>query len=188
MRKIVKAEWVSSIQLSTTTRKTEIQSCLGCNVSFHYPQTLETFDDLLEDFKLKKPIDNTDFIDNNNYGENKKMMVSLSWMMFLVWLIVEIGLQVFWQLQGNMDITVSIFLWYCARKEIWKKTVLQTNIFSVFPASIPFQTTAKILRTNVVRTAAKYMPARSLRINKLLFNYAIEMEGFILRLIVAALI
>lgn len=110
MRKIVKAEWVSPIQLSATTRKTEIQSCLGCNVSFHYPQTLETFDDLLEDFKLKKPIDNTDFIDNNNYGENKKMMVSLSWMTFLVWLIVEIGLQVFWQLQGNMDITVSIFL------------------------------------------------------------------------------
>lgn len=65
---------------------------------------------------------------------------------------------------------------------------MQTNIFSVFPASIPFQTTAKILRTNVVRTAAKYMPARSLRISKLLFNYAIEMEGFILRLIVAALI
>ena len=39
------------------------------NVSFHYPQTLENFDDLVEDFKLKL-IDDTDSINNSNYGEN----------------------------------------------------------------------------------------------------------------------
>ena len=66
--KIVKAEWVSSIQLSRT-RKAEIQSRFGCDVSFHYPQNLETFHNLLEDFKLKL-IDDIHSINNNNYGEN----------------------------------------------------------------------------------------------------------------------
>ena len=69
--KIVKAEWVSSIQLRKT-RETEIQSCFDCNLSFQYPQNLKTFDDLLDDFKVQKSIDNTNSIDNNNYGENKK--------------------------------------------------------------------------------------------------------------------
>ena len=49
---IVKAEWVSSTEL-TPTREAEIQSSYSCDVKFHYPQTLECFDDLTEDFKLK---------------------------------------------------------------------------------------------------------------------------------------
>ena len=39
------------------------------NASVHYLQTLENFDDLVEDFKLKLICD-TDSINNNNYGEN----------------------------------------------------------------------------------------------------------------------
>ena len=62
-----------SIQLSRT-RDGEIQSCFNCDPSFCYPQTLETFDDLLEDFKLKKSNDNTDSINgNNNSYEEKKI-------------------------------------------------------------------------------------------------------------------
>ena len=53
------------------------------NVSFHYPQTLENFDDLVEDFKLKL-IDDTDSINNNNYGENQKMTDALLWITFLI--------------------------------------------------------------------------------------------------------
>ena len=40
--KIVKVEWVSSIQLSRT-KESEIQSGYTCDVSCYYPQTLETF-------------------------------------------------------------------------------------------------------------------------------------------------
>ena len=47
----------------------EIQSSLSCDVSIYYSQTFETFDDLVEDFKLKL-IDDTDSTNNNNYGEN----------------------------------------------------------------------------------------------------------------------
>ena len=69
--KTVKAEWIPSIQLSKT-RETEIQSCFYCHLSFNYPHNLETFDDLLEYFKPKKSIANTDSVDNNSCGENKK--------------------------------------------------------------------------------------------------------------------
>ena len=40
--KIVKVEWVSSIQLSRT-KESEIQSGYTCDVSCYYPQTLENF-------------------------------------------------------------------------------------------------------------------------------------------------
>ena len=126
--KIVKAEWISSIQRSKT-REAKIQSCFDCDLSFHYLQNLETFTDSLEDFNLKKSIDDTDSIDNNSYGENKK-----------------------------------------TRNKNLEKNISQTNIFSIFPASVPFQTIAKILQANVVRTTAKYLPARSLWINNFLLN------------------
>ena len=62
-RDIVRTGWVSSIEL-TPTREAEIQ--------FHYPQTLERFDDLIEDFKLKT-IEDTDSINENEYGEEKRI-------------------------------------------------------------------------------------------------------------------
>ena len=56
---IVKAEWVSSIEL-TPTSKAKIQSSFSCDVELHYPRTLERFDDLIEDFQLKT-IEDTDY-------------------------------------------------------------------------------------------------------------------------------
>ena len=67
----VKAECVSSIEL-TPTRETETQSSFNCDVEFRYPKTLERFDDSIEDFKLKT-IEDTDSINENEYGEDKKI-------------------------------------------------------------------------------------------------------------------
>ena len=49
---ILKAELVSSIEI-TPTRKVDIQSNFSCDVEFHYTQTLQHFNDLIEDSKLK---------------------------------------------------------------------------------------------------------------------------------------
>ena len=67
----VKADCVSSTEL-TPTRETETQSSFKCDVEFHYPQTLERFDDSIEDFK-SKTIEDTDSINENEYGEDKKI-------------------------------------------------------------------------------------------------------------------
>ena len=51
--KIVKIEWVKmGIQFSRS-RKAEIQSSFSCDVSFHYPQNLEDFRNLVKEFQLK---------------------------------------------------------------------------------------------------------------------------------------
>ena len=62
---IVKAEWVSSIEL-TPTKEAEIQSNFSCDVEF---QTLKRFDELIEDLKLKT-IEVTDSINETEYGKN----------------------------------------------------------------------------------------------------------------------
>ena len=69
--KTIRNEWVSSIQLSKST-EAEIQSSFSCDVSFHYPQTLEAFDDLVEEFKLKSIDDTDSSINANKYGKKKK--------------------------------------------------------------------------------------------------------------------
>ena len=67
---------------------------------------------------------------------------------------------------------VCIFYIILLEKEIWKKIMSQTNVFSIFPSSVPYQTVARLLQSNVVRTTTKYIYARSLWINKLFIKFA----------------
>ena len=69
-------------------------------------------------------------------------------------------------------ISVSSYLYYCTRKRNLKKIISQINIFIIFQVSSPFQTIAKILQANFVRTTSEYLSARSLWINKLFIDSA----------------
>ena len=53
--------------------------------------------------------------------------------------------------------------------QIWKKILSQTNIFNIFPSSVPYNTVAKILQSNCRQATKKYVPARSMRLNRV-FN------------------
>ena len=55
----------------TLTREAEIEGSFSCDVTFHYPQTLDRLDDVIENFMLKT-IDDTDSINDSEYSENKK--------------------------------------------------------------------------------------------------------------------
>ena len=44
---------------------------------------------------------------------------------------------------------------------------MQANVFKIFPSLVPYQTVARLLKSNIVRTTAKYLPTRSFWINKL---------------------
>ena len=57
-------------------------------------------------------------------------------------------------------------------KEIWKKIILQTKVFNIFRSSVPYQTVVRLLESNAVRKTKKYLPARSLWINKLFIELA----------------
>ena len=57
---MVKAEWVSYIQLNMT-REAKIQSCCNCELQFHYPKTLDLDNSYGENIKTDLPIVLDDF-------------------------------------------------------------------------------------------------------------------------------
>ena len=56
--------------------------------------------------------------------------------------------------------------------QIWQKNISQTNIFNILPASVPHITVAKIIQSNCILQSKKYVPARSLGLNRVLTNLA----------------
>ena len=67
---------------------------------------------------------------------------------------------------------VYIFHTIHPEKSIWKTILSQTNIFNIFPASVPIGTVKKLLEANCVRRTTKYIPVNSLWITKLFIQLA----------------
>ena len=158
------------------TREAETQSNFSCDAEFHYPQTLERFDDLIEDFKLKA-IEDTNSINEAEYGEDRKIQR-------LIVMDDVSGLADRSNTFTNFLTVTRKFGYHCVyifriilpKKEIWKKVISQTTIFNIFPLSVLYQTVVRLLRSNVVRTTTKYLPARSLWINKPFIELANDNE------------
>ena len=50
--------------------------------------------------------------------------------------------------------------------QIWQKLISQANIFNIFLASVPHNTVAKIIRGNCILQSKKYVPTRSIWLNR----------------------
>ena len=59
---------------------------------------------------------------------------------------------------------VYVFHVIVPASQIWQKIISQTNIFNIFPASVPHNTVTKIIQSNCILESKKYVPARSLRV------------------------
>ena len=71
--KIVKVEWVSSVQLSSS-REAEIQSYFNSKVEFHHAQDVEDLKKFIETLKLRtENLVENDSINKSVYSENKVM-------------------------------------------------------------------------------------------------------------------
>ena len=78
---IVKAEWVSGIEISKS-REAEIQSCFSNEVKFHPAPDTESLKTLIETFKLRTQdsVENEDLnINNSVYGKKKLWIHLLLW-------------------------------------------------------------------------------------------------------------
>ena len=53
--------------------------------------------------------------------------------------------------------------------KIWRKIISQTNIFNIFPATVPFNSVSKIIQGNCILQSKKYVPVRSLWLSRV-FN------------------
>ena len=56
--------------------------------------------------------------------------------------------------------------------QICQKIISQTNIFNIFPASVPHNTVAKIIQSNCILQSKKYVPAHSLWLNRVFADLA----------------
>ena len=56
--------------------------------------------------------------------------------------------------------------------QIWQKIISRTNIFNIFPAGVPYNTIAKFIQSNCILQSKKYVPARSLWLNRVFSDLA----------------
>ena len=61
---------------------------------------------------------------------------------------------------------VYVFHVIVPASQICQKIISQTNIFNIFPASVPHNAVAKIIQSNCILQSKKYVPARSLWLNR----------------------
>ena len=172
--KIRNVKWLSGIKLSEK-REAEIESNFSCNVKFDYPNDKDELNDRLEEYKLESENDNEKTIDGNVniFGENKK----------------RDKLIVFDDVSGLADdskkfssfLTVArkynytcvyVFHTIYTDKANWKAILSQTNIFNIFPASVPINSVKKILELGCIRKTTKYIPQSSLWISRLFIELA----------------
>ena len=171
--KIVK--WVSGIRLSKK-REAEIESNFNCEVNFAYPNDKDELADKIEEYKLESDsqTDENDEENNvNSFGENKK----------------RDKLIVFDDVSGLADdskkfasfLTVArkynyscIYAFHTiyTEKANWRTILSQTNIFNIFPASVPINSVKKILELGCIRKTNKYIPQASLWISTLFIELA----------------
>ena len=167
-------KWLSGIKLSEK-REAEIESNFKCDVKFDYPNDKDELNDRIEEYKLESDSndDDNEEINVNTFGENKK----------------RDKLIVFDDVSGLADdskkfasfLTVArkynyscvyVFHTIYADKANWKAILSQTNIFNIFPASVPINSVKKILELGCIRKTTKYIPQSSLWISRLFVELA----------------
>ena len=67
---------------------------------------------------------------------------------------------------------VYVFHVIASAKQMWQKIISQTNIFNIFPASVAQNTVVKILQSNCILQSKKYLPVRSLWVNRVFTDLA----------------
>ena len=161
---IVKTEWVSDIEISKT-REAEIQSCLSNDVEFHPAPDTHSLKSLIETFKLRTQDLAEDDANNNDsvYGEKNIMDhlivmddisgIADSCKEFSDFLTVS---------QKYRYHCVYVFHIISLNKEIWQNIISQTNLFNIFPCSVPYNTVSEILQNNCVQQTTKHVPVRSM--------------------------
>ena len=71
---------------------------------------------------------------------------------------------------------VYVFHVIVPASQIWQKIISQTNMFNIFPATLPHNAVAKIIQSNCILQSKKYVPARSLWLNRVFTDLANSRE------------
>ena len=169
---IIKTEWVSGIEIDTA-REAQIQSCFDNPTQIYTATEKDSLDGLIEVFKSNAMEENENVNISSGYGEEKIMNR-------LIILDDVSGIADISKKFANF-LTVSrkygynvvyVFHVISHTNQIWQKIISQTNIFNIFPASVPFNSISKILQSNCVSRSKSYIPVRSLWLTRLFTELA----------------
>ena len=168
---IVKTGWVSGIDIDKK-REAEIQSYFKNETEVHIAQDQDKLHSLIDTFKQRSHEHYDDNSNNNNVnsflGQNRKINR----------LIIMGDVSDIADISKNFSnfLTVSrkfgyncvyVFHVTVPSSQVWQKIISQTNIFNIFPTSVPFNMVSKIIQSNCILQSKKYVPARSLWLNRI---------------------
>ena len=170
---IVKTEWVSGIEIDTS-REAEIQSCFSNETRLHIATEKDELDALLEIFKsnaLETEGDNVNL--SNSFGEIRKMdrLIVLDDFSGVADLSKKFANFLTVSRKYGYNV-VYVFHVIIPTNQIWQKILSQTNIFNIFPASVPFNSVTKILQANCISRGKTYIPIRLLWLTRLFTELA----------------
>ena len=67
---------------------------------------------------------------------------------------------------------VYVFYIIALATRVWQKIISQTNVFNIFPSSVPYNVVAKILQSSCKQQSKTYIPARSISLNRVFIDLA----------------
>ena len=144
---IIKTEWISGIDIDKQ-REAEIQSYFSNETEVHVAKEQDELDSLIETFKLRSREESNDNDNvNNSFGENKKLDQLI--IMDDVSGVADTSKKLANFLTASRKFgynCVYVFHVIVPASQIWQKIISQTNIFNIFPASVPHNTVAKLFK------------------------------------------
>ena len=152
---LVKTEWVSGKEIDKK-REAEIQSCFKNQITMYTALNKSELDILIDKFKLIAEQENDNVNLSNSFGEKKKLDRLI---------VLDIS-----GVAGNFLTVSRKFGYNCVyvfhninqTSQNWQKIISQTNIFNIFPASVPLNSVSKILQSNCIINSRSYIPTRQL--------------------------
>ena len=152
----------------------EIQSYFSNETEVDVAKEPDELGSLIETFKLQS---HEEIIDkntvNNSFGKNKNLDRLI--VMDDISGVADVSKKItnFLTVSRKFGYNcVYVFHVIVPASQIWQKIISQTNIFSIFPASVPHNTVTKIIQSNCILQSKKYVPARSLWLNRVFTDLA----------------
>ena len=125
----------------------KIQSYFSNETEVHVAKEQDELDSLIETFKLRSREETIDNNVNNSFGENKKLDRLI--IMDDVSGVADVSKKFanFLTVSRKFGYNcVYVFHVIVPASQIWQKIISQTNIFNIFPASVPHNTVAKLFK------------------------------------------
>ena len=94
-------------------------------------------------------------------------MKKIQWIVSLLWTTFADFLTVSRKYKYHC---IHVFHIIAPKTQIWKKKLSQTNIFNIFPSSVPYNSVSTILQSNCKQTCKKYIPASSMWLHRVFID------------------